>query len=515
MGRWHRIALVGLGVVACGGPSPGLTQATPAVSEAEDMGSSSGGESPDAPVGGSTGAGWGGGSDEGSSSGGVEEEPGPDGNTVVSGTRLLRRDLAKADGIAGATGLWDSDLEVPCSFERTSDGELRCVPDVHGALMFADPACTQPVIVGPQFSCLEEDLRYARRYLDHSDCAWTLETYEAVDGQDPVEMPVYTSRSGACEAYGEEVAVAAERISDDALVRGVFTERARTDGMSMRIVVADDGAVWPESIVDDARGEACTPDGDTGRCLPAAPSVFSEWDRLRDGGCQQRVVDVDACSGSTLRGSEGACEPSLFHERGEHVDVDSLSQSGDDGVCEPAGEVFGTPVTVGSVIPFGAFPAVEVEMLGDGRIRELRYTDAEGDSLATGRSGRVLYDAELEMRCHVMLANDGVHRCVPPALAGTSIPLYADDQCSQRVVRVSADACGVPVEVPAMATRVEACDVLSVHTLGEPLDAEEVYWNLGSCSLALPFVGAGTYVHLGENVPLEAFAELSYVVDGA
>lgn len=290
-----------------------------------------------------------------------DADPGPDGNTVVSGSRLRRRELATPDGASGETTLWDSELEVPCSFERATGSRV---------------------------------------------------------GQ----------------------------------------------GMSMRMVLADDGAVWPDAIVDEERGEPCRPDRESGRCLPAWWAVFWEGDRLRDVSCEQRVVAVDACHGSTLRGRESTCAPWSFYEYGDEVEPDALSQRGEDNVCEPAENVTGTPVTVGPLIPFETFPVVDIVTVGEGTVREQRMVDAAGDSLMTGDGGPTLYDESLQERCWPALMIDGSLRCLPPALPLTVMPLYAD-----------LERCGV---------------ASSVYALGEELESEEVYWELAGCSLALPFMGS-------------------------
>lgn len=526
MGRWRTIVLVGLSAAACGTEPLGLTQAVEVVPEAEGTGSSSGGategETEGETVGGSTGDGWGGGEgeDDGSSSEGPvdvpgepDADPGPDGNTVVSGSRLRRRELTTPSGAVAETELWDSKLAVPCSFERASDGEQRCMPDVYAGVVFADSECTQPVIVSP-FSCTENDFRYARRYLDTADCDWTVEVYAAVEGEGPAEMPVFSQWSGECAAEGTMQAVLAQRVPERALVRASFFEQPRTDGMSMRMLVADDGAVWPEAVVDEGRGEPCHPELESGRCVPEAAAWFSHRSPLSEGACEQRVVGVDACDGAILRGRESACDPDSFYEYGDEVDAQDLSELGDDNVCEPTEGFADAYVTLGPVIPFESFPSVQTVTLGEGTVQEQRMLDAAGDSLVTGDRGHRLYDTSLEEYCWPALMADGSIRCLPRAARLPSIPVYADDECSQRVVGGSASVCGETAPPVPYAVEQGSCGAASsVYVLGDKVDSQDFYWPISGCSPAAPIFGETAFFHLGEPLPLEMFTELSYVTD--
>jgi|GEM_PF-2072491 len=508
------MVLVGFGVAACGGELPGLAEAV------DDSASTGGAESSfdDDTNAASTGDGWGGGGDEGSSSESSgdgptqpETDPGPDGNAVLSGTRLHRRELETSDGASAETSLWDSALAVPCSFEPASDGESRCIPDLHGTVMFADPQCTQPVIAA-YWSCVGDDLRYARRSVAEGDCDRSVETYAAIEGEDPVLRPVFWLREGDCVADGTRQSVLAQRLPDSDLVRATRIESPRTQGMSMRMLLAEDGAVWPETVIDQGRGEPCSPDRESERCVPASAGWFSERDLLHDASCEQRAVEVDACQGSTLRGRESTCAPMAFYEHGE--EVGALAQRGLDDICEPLEDVTGTHVTVGAAIPIETFPPAEVATVGEGRIREQRMVDTAGDSLVTGLGGRRLYDTALDLLCHPMRMADGTIRCLPPVLTLHAYSLYADDQCTEPVVAAYADACDGTTIPASYAAAFESCgEVSSIYTLDEELGAEQVYWDGGgTCSPAPSSIADPPHFRLGEAVPLETFAALEYVV---
>jgi hypothetical protein len=89
------------------------------------------------------GAGGDGASNEGgaTSTGGTSQ-----GSDYENGSRLKKRFIVGTDGSRAPAGLYDSQLEVPCSWQRMQDGTTRCLPVVASPTMyFADAACTQRI----------------------------------------------------------------------------------------------------------------------------------------------------------------------------------------------------------------------------------------------------------------------------------------------------------------------------------------------------------------------------------
>jgi hypothetical protein len=79
----------------------------------------------------------------------------------MSGTRLKTQRYVGADGSSSFLGMYDSQLNVACSFQKAADGSTRCLPGYPGAgdaLYFADAACSQlvafvyPGCVAPQYA---------------------------------------------------------------------------------------------------------------------------------------------------------------------------------------------------------------------------------------------------------------------------------------------------------------------------------------------------------------------------
>ena len=194
--------------------------------------------------------------------------------------------------------------------------------------------------------------------------------------------------------------------------------------------------------------------------------------------------------------------------------MEAVSVLEEDNVCEAAQGVYSTHVTVGPVIAADTFPAVETVMVGEGRIREQRLVDAAGNSLAANGWGRTLYDTDLGERCAPRRMADGAIRCLPPALQVSSIQLFADDNCTQRVVSAHSPHCEV-TPAPGYAVVSGGCGVAaSIYVLGGQLDIAEVYAEPAGCSLVQQLPDNMVFFPVVEELPTEAFVELDYVVDG-
>lgn len=88
---------------------------------------------------------------------GAMGEPGPPGPpgaqgpagapaASMSGTRLQARYFNADDGAREFIGWYDTQLMAECSFKRSGDGEIRCLPKAKAIVLYSlDAACTQPV----------------------------------------------------------------------------------------------------------------------------------------------------------------------------------------------------------------------------------------------------------------------------------------------------------------------------------------------------------------------------------
>lgn len=88
---------------------------------------------------------------------GGDEGPVPSAHAddTVSGSRIKARHIKGADGTIQPYGLFDTQLDTPCTFATAADGKLRCLPTAavlsEGSYaMYTDPTCNTvaSIVVG-------------------------------------------------------------------------------------------------------------------------------------------------------------------------------------------------------------------------------------------------------------------------------------------------------------------------------------------------------------------------------
>ena len=122
----------------------------------------------------------------------------------VSGTRLKPRSLSAEDGARHFAGWYDSERETECTFQRASDGKLRCLPaslTVNPA-WYSDSACSKRLAYAFK-GCSAQ----TTASLQESYCAGSTGsnvTVYAVGG--PYTGHAYYTKSANGECTGAEVA---------------------------------------------------------------------------------------------------------------------------------------------------------------------------------------------------------------------------------------------------------------------------------------------------------------------
>lgn len=108
---------------------------------------------------------------------------GPEGSGGnVSGSRIKARFFAGADGSQGimdpySGGMWDSQLEIACSWRTATDGAIRCVPLLTAAVQYIDDQCMTAVALKPCGS----EYRYANEQTTIG-CTFSADTYRKIEG---------------------------------------------------------------------------------------------------------------------------------------------------------------------------------------------------------------------------------------------------------------------------------------------------------------------------------------------
>lgn len=136
---------------------------------------------------------------------------GTQGGTYESGSRLKARTLAGADGSRSPAGWYDSELETECTWAKDEAGQQRCMPVGPLTFLYADSACTVPVVAddgcnAPAFvrtrpsGCVDE-FRVFRVGRAHSN-----------------SDPLYSLTANGCSAVGMQSGFVGEEIAASELV---------------------------------------------------------------------------------------------------------------------------------------------------------------------------------------------------------------------------------------------------------------------------------------------------------
>jgi hypothetical protein len=67
--------------------------------------------------------------------------------TFESGTRIKAQTYVGSDGSRAPGGMYDSQLDTPCSYMEAADGSIRCLPTaVVAGVWFKESTCMQPIV---------------------------------------------------------------------------------------------------------------------------------------------------------------------------------------------------------------------------------------------------------------------------------------------------------------------------------------------------------------------------------
>ncbi len=172
------------------------------------------------------------------------------------------------DGLRLPLGLYDRDLDLPCTPTVGPDGAVACAPTTaDAAAFFSDPECERPaVIVAPG-----RDAPAVVKATSPSGCA----SYRATGTE--LAGPVFRRDSGVCRSVwpgpGERAYAADVEAALPALERAV----AQVDGRRLQQIILTDGVAGAplrfldDALYDTATRAACSHagvDDDDIRCVP-------------------------------------------------------------------------------------------------------------------------------------------------------------------------------------------------------------------------------------------------------
>jgi hypothetical protein len=390
-------------------------------------------------------------------------EAGIDAGPVVqdwqSGSRLRAR-VRSGEGASIFIGWFDSKFNQACAFARAEDGLLRCLPDTHAIVTYADSACTQPLDVSgtaPQPTPL---------YGTSSDvCDRTV--YRAEGNVTALRNEYVRSTGGGCTFTNQSgwEYEGATRVDPSEFVAATISTRPIDAALEARVLVADDGAQRVLGGRDIAHDAPCTLGSAADGTSVCAPST--DW-----------KLPLGTCAGASFSLCASSPAPTAVSvPLGCGVIGAMLGPS---NVCKTSAEI-------ATYFPADTFAllALDVQPLGGGRLRPLFATRA-----GIPITANAFWDTAIQDVC------TGPDRCLPKAvfygLNGGGH--YSDAACTKPAIVDDGSTCSATSWVQRSEGYYKRAEPLPV---GAPL-----------------FSRAGGYLNNCAQVPSEpAYATTFYPLD--
>jgi hypothetical protein len=440
----------------------------------------------------------------------------------ISGSRLKVRAWRQGSASMPAT-IYDTELDVECSFQLASDGVERCLPTRAGLVQFGDTECRQAIALAA-VGCDGAPSRFAELAGEAELCSVHGAPRSIYRLGDPVALPseIFEAGPPGCQAARETAReyFAATLVEPETFARGDRIVVPRTSELGTELIVTDDGLSLPVAVHDLSRKQECEllrvgADGPLDfHCMNNLASSHAFAPNCAGGlavshrplACGNPEVAVE------LTFSECAPEPiyELF-ELGSSEPELTISPVGL-GVCEPdEGPATFPAFEIGAARSAQGFAAVNLDPVGGDRLERLVYSSAGTTLLA-----EAFWDASFEARCEPRTFADGSTYCIPSTLRTEyDSGRYANDDCSVPLLVRTLNACDSEV-TPVLARRQAAGDdscgvsVASFHRL-ERFEGEGPYriQSDGTCTRE-ESDPAESYYLLGDEVfAKDAFVELT------
>lgn len=444
----------------------------------------------------------------------------------VSGSRL-KVSWLEHDGERLAQPLFDTELQVPCSFEYVGPQELRCVPTHGDSVWFADADCTQPIMqkVSPSDSECITGPRYGRSsgWSSCEDDVWQISVFEPTDVPS-TPATLHAFQDGDCVELVEEALemVEAVPIPAETFVGAERRVEPRTSRLGVEWYDAEDGTRVPVGIFDLEEDHNCS-------AIAVGAPFEGEWYCIGEMAYSDAQGHYgygdDECAtlvGATYRecGEPDAiylydrdpdgCIQTSLHEVGEPIEQFYSESDGTCGVGEDHPDNQARRFEVGGTLE-GA-PAVERVVLGAGRIQAEYYT---AESVNLKRTGGI-YDAELETTCSAQPLANGKLVCLPNGTNSVSEGIFADADCTRPAVswHVTGSCPGQTSLNYVVEMEHKPCEstLTALYAVGDQVDA--VYSSFEDQCTVIDFGDGTVWYEVGDELdPEEVFATLDVVQD--
>lgn len=494
------LALLGaVFAVACGDDEPQAAQPG-------DGGSSSG--SPDATTN----------TDDGSA-------PGAGASADRSGTRLKVQGVETGDGLfVPSADLFDSQMNVSCSYRQMTDGSIRCAPRTAAIVRgFSDDQCQNRVALVPKGTCPALRPQYADEATGKGIDTCDLRVSYSKLGQALTLAKTYErNTAGVCVETvfdSSKDYFAVQKMPDTDFVAGKIVDVAASASIAVSVFEGEDGSRIRRALTNVARNKPCqiaiaSADGKP-RCTPRTGTSLGLY--RTDATCMTRLAlglgcslpdDPDDDTAAVLFGQREKCGPltkmQAFTRGARRSAMEYYTTNeADAGACDGP-RTSGTLVTydVGPEIPSASQPEVErAPPIATQRIAiETAYL-SEGVKLLD--SFLALRDTRDNVPCEFTKATDGTLRCLPTSISGNFF--FSDPQCK---VPLGLDADGCIVAPKHIAVFDEVTCTTKMYAAGPKLDrlTQPYYQKVESACLEVAGSSAVNLYTLGAEVTPDTFA---------
>lgn len=453
------------------------------------------------------------------------------------GTRLTANEVDYGAGATQFLSWHDATLDIDCSFQTFTTGDIACIPSSGDAsTYFGDAGCTAPLMAAfDPDGCLQ--VKYATIAAGAPSC----------DTPNPQGAPgsaafggvravttkftgatVYVKAGASCVAQAAPPTFTLYETGGvvplSTFVQATVEMEPRGAKMSEAVLVGSDGS-W--QIRRPFSGESpcalrsvALASGAVQACLPIFSGAIDHTSVFTDASCSMaygqplalskaelckdpafvvdKVVDSNGCttSESLLAPGAAATLPPLF--------------TGGPVTCSPystgMNEAWSATAPLDPLATFGAPLAQE---LGTGRIHAAFYGTAADEALA---SPYAFVDTMTTARCSAVRFDDQSVRCVDVSVATASA--FSDAACTEPVAVHTSSVCA-PAPAPTLALAPSASTCSSVRTASGiskliPYAGPTFTKSLGGCSAFTPPAGAQLFA-LDAPVDVSTYASATLV----
>lgn len=436
-----------------------------------------------------------------------------------SGARLRARVLDGGDGAVSFVEWHDTTTGEACTFVRSDDGQMRCLPQF-ADVSYEDPACEHPVVLRPTAACAATPASWFSYSVPETTDAVCLPPEGLRAGRlthpSTASAFYYKSYSG-CAPLSDNSAdwFSLEPVPLDEFVGSHETVGEPVGGLASVTREADDGSSQVVRVLAISTEQPCSPrSARTGvrRCVPSEHVAWRTGHYFADPACTDPVAyswcDVPDIVYSDDRGD---CSDSHVFSLGQKIE--GTAYEGYSGTCKEATSPSQVYYRFGDE-SFDVFPKLEDIDVGRGRIVARRWgtqsvplgpwsrlvdTSTASDCLVIHgndvRCGRTYYDVVQQSGAYSDAA------CTTPLLGwGQRLPAQGGDGGPQ------CDSPPIERPPPTLAiTSTDACEVPEYHELGDEWPGAVYTLDTSSICVATERDAGIHYVLPGPTVPLGSF----------